>query len=114
MAKVDVLAALQDDLDNPGAVKSGEFLEEQVLATVQRALIAGDREAVVQVMQDWLRLRQLPHTLLAASAAKRERLTELIQEIEALRIDVLAGRAFRTYYLKQVDDALGTLKGLQP
>ena len=114
MAKIDVAQALQSDLDNPGSLKSGEYLEERILRTVRRALLAGDRDGVVESLREWLILRQEPQTMLAVTAAKNEQLTELVPEIEALRTDVLAGLAFPRFYLHWIDEALSSVGGSRP
>lgn len=99
MAKSDVLSALQADLENPGALKSGEFLQEHVLRTARRALAAGDHDGLVAALRDWLSLRQEPQTMLAVNVAKEERLRELAPDVQALRTDVQAGRFFPSFYL---------------
>jgi hypothetical protein len=114
MAKLDVGRALQSDLDAPGSLKSGEYLEERILWTVRRAVIAGDREGVVEVMRDWLLLRREPQTMLAVTAIMREHLTELVLEIEALRMDVLTGSVFPRFYLGRIDEALSSVKSSMP
>jgi len=114
MAKTDVAQALQSDLDNPASLKSGEYLEERVLKTIRGAVIAGDRDGVVETLREWLILRQEPQTMLAVTAAKKEQLTELVLEIEALRTEVAAGRAFPQFYLRWIDDALSALGGSPP
>lgn len=114
MARSDLALALQSDLDSPGSLKSGEYLEERILRTVRRALVAGDRDGVVETMREWLILRQEPQTMLAVTVAKKEQLTELVLEIEALRTDVLAGRAFPKFYLRWIDEALSAVGGSRP
>lgn len=108
----DVLAALQSDLENPAAQKSGEFLEEHVLNTIRRALSAGDRAGVVLALREWIALRKEPETMLAVSAVRKERIRELRDELLALRIEIQAGRIFKTFYLEWLDDALAALKTL--
>lgn len=114
MAKSDVLSAFQSDLDNPGSLKSGEYLEEQILKTVRCALRAGDRDGVIDALREWLSLGREPETMLAVTAAKQEQLTELVPEIKTLRTDVQAGRVFPIFYLRWIDEALDALGGLRP
>ena len=114
MAKLDVVQALQSDLDNPGSLKSGEYLVDRILTTVRRALVAGDRDGVVDALREWLNLRQEPQTMLAVTAAKEEQLTELVLEIQALKTDVLAGRSFPKFYLRWIDEALSAVGGSMP
>lgn len=114
MAKLDVALALQSDLDNPGSLKSGEYLEDRIFGTVRRALAAGDRVGVVEALRDWLIMRREPQAMLAVAAAGKEQLAELVLDIQALRADVLAGRAFPKFYLRWIDEALSALGGAIP
>jgi hypothetical protein len=114
MTNIDVARALQSDLENPGAIKSGEYLQERILRTVRRALVAGERDGVVEALREWLILRREPHTMLAVTAAKKEHLTELVLEIVALRADVLGCRVFPKFYLRWIDDALSSFRGSTP
>lgn len=111
MAKSDVLAALEDDLANPGAMKSGEFLEQHAQNTARRFLEAGDRQGLVEVLRDWIAARTEPHTMLAVSITRRQRLLELVPDLRTLREEVDAGRAFHRFYLRWVDSALDDLSG---
>lgn len=52
--------------------------------------------------------------MLAVMAAKKEQLTELVPEMEELRADVLAGRAFPKFYLAWIDEALRSVRGSTP
>jgi hypothetical protein len=114
MAKADVLLALQGDLANPGALKSGEALQGYVLSTCRRALVAGDRPGLLAALRDWLELRQEPQTMLAVTVARKERLTELEPEIQALRAEVQAGQAFPSFYLRWIDEALDVISAPRP
>ncbi len=114
MAKFDVVQALQSDLDNPASFKSGEYLEDRILRSVRRALAAGNRDGVLDALREWLNLRQEPHTMLAVTAAKKEQLSELAPEIQALRTDVCAGRALQKFYLRWIDEALHAVEESKP
>ena len=111
MSKADVLAELQDDFENPGSQKSGEYLEEHVLATAYRALILGDRQALVEVLRDWISTRRAPQSRLAVTIARKLSLIELRQDIQGLRADVERGRAhdYDRFALRWIDAALQVL-----
>lgn len=110
MSKREVLLALEGDMTNPGSQKSGEFLAEHVLWTAQRFVAAGDRSGLIDAMQEWLRLRRDPQTMLAVKVVAKERLVELASEVRALRADVEAGRTLWRYYVRWIDDALDVIE----
>ncbi len=109
MAKADVILALQSDFDSPSSLKSGEYLLQRASSTVHRALANGDRKAVVEILQEWLKLFQEPQTMLAVTIAKEERLSELIPTIRELRVRIQTGGVFPTFYLREVDEALSAI-----
>ena len=109
MAKADVILALQSDFDSPSSLKSGEYLLQRASSTVHRALANGDRKAVVEILQEWLKLFQEPQTMLAVTIAKEERLSELIPTIRELRARIQTGGVFPTFYLREVDEALSAI-----
>lgn len=86
MSKADVLAAFDDNLDDPGSEKSGEYLHEHVLESARRALAAGDRTGLVDAVRvrEWLAMRRL-------------------------KTDVHAGGALWPDYVRKIDEPLAAL-----
>ncbi len=93
---------------DPGAYKSGEYLEEHV---VRRAgsLVGTDRVGLIDALREWLDARSEPRTMLAVRIADRLHLTEVRPEICDLRVAIERDKAFPRFYLEIVD---GTLERL--
>ncbi len=109
MTKEDVLNQFATDFSDPGAEKSGEYLQDHVLRRAER-IVQTDRPGLVEAMRDWLQRRSLPHTLLAVAVARETTLTELVPDLHSLRDDIRDGRAFRSEQAAWVDEALAVLE----
>jgi hypothetical protein len=108
MSKSEVLNNLAETLENPGSMKSGEYLEEQVRQQLERALLV-DRLGVIEALNDWVLLREEPQTMLAVQMAVNFRLYELLNPIKVLGEDIAAGRIFFPFYKQWVDEAIKAL-----
>ena len=108
MSKADVLAALETDMNDPGAYKSGEYLEEHVLMHAQWFLPV-DRSGLIEALREWLSLRSEPRTMLAVKIALELGLKEIRSDIEALRLEVASGKIFPIFYLNDIDYVLNGL-----
>ena len=104
---------LETDMNNPGAMKSGEYLEE-LITNRSFELKKTHRSALVEVFSEWIKARSEPRTMLAVRVSKEISLAEMIPCIQKLRDDVAKGRAFpnflKDYYLNTIDDVLSFLK----
>lgn len=109
MGKDDVLMLLETDMQDPGAHKSGEHLETHVLSRCL-AVLQTDRPGLIAALHEWLHLRTEPRTMLAVRLAGRLGLRELATDITALRQDVVRRRAFPTFYLAYLDEALERMR----
>jgi hypothetical protein len=71
------------------------------------------RQALVEVLGEWLQLRAEPKTMLAVKLSVDHHLGELRTEIEALLEDVKDGSAFnpalRGYYARRITDSLSRI-----
>jgi hypothetical protein len=110
MSKEDILRAFETHLTDPGAMKSGEYLEAHILAHA-RSVAARERDSLVEVLRDWLLMTNEPRTMLAVRVAKELRLGELSPYLENLKDRIEAGKAFLPFYRRRVDDALKVLRG---
>jgi hypothetical protein len=108
MSKDDVLTELETDMSDPGSYKSGEYLEEHILASANAALLT-DRVGLIAALREWLSLRDESRTMLAVTMARKLRLQELKADIEALRKEVSEGRVFPRFYLREIDASLEAL-----
>lgn len=110
MSKGNVMALLEGELGGFAARAAAEDLYRHMLA-VAAGVIAGQRPEVVGALRNWLGLRAEPRTMLAAHIIQELGLVELRRDLEYLRDDIVAGRAFLPYYVRWVDEAI---KKLQP
>lgn len=108
MAKNDVLMVFETDLKDPGALKSGEYLAEHVLRHAHE-LVLSDRIGLVEVLDEWLKLRQEPQTMLAVAIVRELHVREMRDELTRLRVDIERGGVFLPFYLRYVDKALAAL-----
>lgn len=108
MKKENIIAIFDTDLNDPGAIKSGEYLEEHVLMHAQE-IVRQERPALIEVLTDWVVLREEPQTMLAVRIAKSLHLHELRNVLLALRKDVVSGRVFLPFYVKWIDEALNAM-----
>ena len=109
MSKEEALRLLETDINDPGAEKSGEYLEEHVITRSERLLKANNREGLLNALRDWLLSRSEPRTMLAITVARKFLLSELKSEIAIIRSEIANGNLFLPFYLKEVDEALKAL-----
>ena len=105
MSKSGIEQGFQTDFDNPGSLKSGEYLYEHILRRASR-FVAEDRENLMLVLRGWIRTRSEPHAMLAVSVAGELRLTELRNDLQDLESDIERGKVFYPYYQDRVTEAL--------
>src|SRR5262245_16747475 len=108
MSKDDILTALETDMNDPGAYKSGEYLEEHVLMHA-RYFLSADRSGLIEALREWLNLRSEPRTMLSVKIAQEVGLKEMISDIEALRREIDSGKIFPRFCLHDIDNALNSL-----
>ncbi len=106
--KDDVIAAFETDFADPGALKSGEYLEGHVLERA-KAMFSGSRCTVIEVLREWLLLREDPRTMIAVTVIRELGIRELREEVVDLRKDVQAGRVFRRWYVQNIDKTISIL-----
>ncbi|MDQ3565513.1 MAG: hypothetical protein M3436_15785 [Pseudomonadota bacterium] len=109
MSKESILLDFESDLEDPGSLKSGEYLGAHVLAHA-RSAAAKEKDTLVEVLRDWLLITNEPRTMLAVRVAKELRLRELTPHLENLRNRIETGEAFFPFYLQWVDEALRVLR----
>ena len=109
MSREDILAVLETDMTDPGAWKSGEYLEEHVLAHAKQSLVV-DRLGLVGALREWLGTRGEPRTMLAVSVAQELSLKELRPDIEILKREIVDHNIFPSFYLRDIDRALEMLE----
>lgn len=105
MSKEDVLSAFQTDFNNPGSLKSGEYLEEQIVKRA-RWLFPKDPSGVIEALREWLLNRQEPHTMLAVTVIEELAIVQLRNELLSLKDDIVQGKIFMPFYVDDVDKAL--------
>ncbi len=109
MSKEDVLNAFQTDFNNPGSLKSGEYLQEQIVKRA-RWLFPKDPSGVIEVLRQWLHNIQEPHTMLAVKVIEELAIEQFRDELLSLKSDIEKGKIFMPFYVRDVDDALSALK----
>jgi hypothetical protein len=103
-----VLEMLESELRGfPERSPSGD-LYRHVLAEAERVKPAR-RGELADALRAWIELHAEPRTMIAIYVAQALKLTELRPELQRLRADVIAGRAFLPYYVQWVDEALAEL-----
>ncbi len=108
MSTSNVLAILEGELGGLPGRTAAEDLYRHMLAVAVR-VIAGQRPELVGALRSWLGLRAEPRTMIAAHLIQELRLVELRRDLEYLRDDIVAGKAFLPYYVRWVDEALSKL-----
>lgn len=104
MTTDEILSVLETDVEDPGSEKSGEYLEQHVLAHA-RAIAKHSRKELVEALRRWLVLRSLPRTLVAIRIAGILELVELAPDIRALRSAAGSG-SIPKYYVRYIEKAL--------
>lgn len=110
MSKADILARFASDLSDPGAEKSGEYLEMHVMQHARQAATT-DREGLIEALREWIHLRREPETMLAVTAVQELCLVELADDLRQLRDEIEASTVFKPHYRAPVDEALSVLGG---
>ena len=108
MEKEDIIAAFETEFQDPGAIKSGEYLEDHVL-DVAKSIINKNRSGLVEVMREWIELRVEPKTMLAVAVAGNLGLAELRDDIAVLRKDIEQRKCFMPWYVQRIDNALSRI-----
>jgi hypothetical protein len=108
MNKEDIVRIFETDMTDPGSLQSGEYLKTHILAHAQ-VVARMNRSALVAVLIDWLTLREEPQTMLAVRVAQDLGLHELRSALLVLRQEIVAGRVFWPYYVKDIDNALNAI-----
>lgn len=86
------------------AVDFYSFIEKKV-----SSVLNDNREEIIYALNNWLKLRSEPRTMLAVKLAAIFNLVELKSEILILLEDVKSGNAFATYYEKSIQKDLDKL-----
>ncbi len=113
MSKTEVLNDFNIDLSDPGAEKSGEYLEDLIFRRAVK-LIEEDRAGVIEAFCEWISLREEPYTMIAVRIAGKLRIRELLSDIEKLKIDIESKKTFLPFYIKWVDAAIAAMKKVRP
>jgi hypothetical protein len=95
MSEADVLGVLETDMNDPGACKSGEYLEEYFLMHAQWFLSV-DRLGLIEVLREWLSLRSEPRTILAVKIIHELGLKEIRSDSGALRLEIANNKIFQS------------------
>lgn len=109
MTKEEIETAFETDFANPGSMKSGEYLSEQLRARSKK-FIDRNKLELAEVLISWVQQRTEPKTMLAVEIAGELKLTELTAELNLLRDSIEKGECFFPFYLKRVDEALNSIK----
>ena len=105
MGTEQIRSAFREDFDNPGSLKSGEYLSTRVLETARR-FVQDERSDLVQVLREWLLQRQDPQTMLSVTVVAELRLTELKPDLLELKREIDSGHVFMKFYARRVNLAL--------
>ena len=108
MSEREVLSVLETAINDPGSVKSGEYLDDHILLYA-REFLHTDRIGLIDALSKWVKMKNEPRTMLAIRAAKELNLRELRRVIETLRHEVATGKVFPKFYLRDVDETLSSL-----
>ena len=109
MSVADVLAVLEGELNSAPVRGPSEDLYQQMLLVGSR-VVTLQRADLVGALRSWLEVRTEPRTMIGISLAEGLGLTELREDLDQLRADIVAGRAFLPHYVRWVDEALGKLQ----
>lgn len=109
MSKAEILRAIETDLSDPGSQKSGEYLIEQLARTASWAL-ALDRQALVEIMDEWFNSNDTNRVLWALAIIRRVRLSELGTRVRMLRQRVASGEILNQNVLYWFDLCLTNLE----
>ena len=112
MDQNDVRAAFETDFADRGALKSGEYLEEHIVERARR-MATNHRLALIEVLREWLLLREEPKTMIAVAVVRELRVIELRKEVMDLKKEVEAGKVFRLWYARNIDKAISVLDGTE-
>lgn len=108
MTRDEMKEWLESELANFPKRASGEEGYRFMVRQTARVL-ASDRQALVDVLHDWLLLRAEPRTMLAVEIAASHHVDELRSDIENLLDDVKKGAAFKRYYVRPIMEALSRI-----
>ena len=108
MEREQVDMAFRADFDDPGSLKSGEFLREHILERARR-LVEKDRASLVEVLNEWLRECQEPHAMLAVAVAGDLGLIELQGSLHELKKKIISNQVFMPFYVSKVNAALARI-----
>lgn len=97
--------------EDPGAEKSGEYLYDHVAAVARHALATGQREDLLNILQEWIARRSEPETMLAVYLVRELRLAELSRQLRVLDADIQGGKCFMPFYGLKVRRALAAIEG---
>lgn len=109
MTTDEVLSVLETDVEDPGSEKSGEYLEQHVLAHAS-AIAGHSRRELIEALRHWLALKTLPRTLVAIRVAGLLQLAELEPDLRTLMAAANA-RDIPVFYLRYLKKALSLLAG---
>jgi len=73
MSKEDILVMFQTDFDNPASFKSGEYLREYIFKRAKNIILT-DRNGLVDALNEWIKSRTEPRTMLAVYLARELRM----------------------------------------
>lgn len=104
----EVLGLLENELFDPGGLKSGEYLEEHVRRR-SASIVRSDRQGLIEALRYWIETRSEPRTMLAVSVAKDLGLVELTPDIRQLKKDIEHRGVFPAFYVREVVQALSAL-----
>ncbi len=108
MNRPGVLEMLEGELRGLPGRSPSEDLYCHVLVEAERVKPERPGE-LADALRAWIELHAEPRTMIAIYVVQALKLTELRPELQRLRADVAAGRAFLPYYVRWVDEALAEL-----
>jgi hypothetical protein len=100
---------LKTCFEDPGAEKSGEYLYDHVATVARHALATGQREDLLNILQEWIARRSEPETMLAVDLVRELRLAELVRQLRELHAEIQAGKCFLPCYNEWTTRALAAI-----
>jgi hypothetical protein len=101
---------VQTDFNNPGSLKSGEYLYSAIHSRAQRFIDYGKRNEVIAVARYWIHKQIEPETMIAIKLSSDFQFNELLKDIETLNEAVISGRILQPFYSETITPVIQSLR----